>query len=90
MNLYTTITAAMEGAGVDLHVNTEDLLMEVARGKSERAQAHGAHGAHDAWSARNTRATRAREARSQLIGKASDNSSCSFQFLFVHEKLPIV
>jgi hypothetical protein len=74
MNLYTTITAAMEGAGVDLYVNTDDFLMKVARGKSERARAHGAHGAHDAWSARITRATRARSAQ-------SDRALC-FQIVF--------
>jgi hypothetical protein len=32
------ITAAMEEAGVDLHVNTDDMLMKAARGKSERTR----------------------------------------------------
>ncbi len=64
MNLYTTSTAAMEGAGVDQYVNTDDLLMKVARGKSELARAHGAHAAHNAWSTRHTRKTRAQSTQS--------------------------
>ncbi len=39
LNLVTTITAAMKGAGVNLNFNTDDLLMKVARGKSGLARA---------------------------------------------------